>query len=582
MTPHSLGVHKVLSLLTPAVRPLVNWNAERRLAAAVNVADVRDAAKARAHKMVFDYLDAGADDEITLRRNKDAFSQIELHYRVLAGLKPPLDLSTRIMGNDVDVPFFPSPTAGSMMFHRDGEKGVARAARSHGAMYCLSTMGTTSPRDVAKALDDMDAKGPRLAVSERRGITRREGITNAFPRASSDSKKGGKLFQLYVWKDRSLVRDLLAQAKDSGFNSLALTVDLTWYGNRERDTRNGFTVPPAYTLKQMANAITRPAWTWDFLSSPEYAYAALDVAAEARARRAAETSTREPHHEPVLPTDRRTQVAFIRDAFDPSFSWDDAEWLVQEWGDTGPVALKGVVRPDDALRAVERGFDAVWVSNHGGRQMETAPATVDVLPSVREALGGFRAWADARRAADATRRAGGDDAAVARAAATAAPGAATARKTGLPVEVLFDGGVQRGTDILKALALGADGVGVGKPYLYGLCAGGEAGVRRVFDILRDETERAMGLLGAGTVAEAREANVAGGGDFEAAGLVRRRAASARDFPDRGAAARGYGGGSGSLVRGGETTGAQRRTVVHLLLRTTPTTPTTTKERDACS
>lgn len=511
MTPHSLGVHKVLSLLTPAVRPLVNWNAERRLAAAVNVSDVRDAAKARAHKMVFDYLDAGADDEITLRRNKDAFSHIELHYRVLAGLSPPLDLSTRILGNDVDVPFFPSPTAGSKMFHRDGEAGVARAAASHGAMYCLSTMGTTSPRDVAKALEH---------TQHTRG-------------------SGGKLFQLYVWKDRSLVRDLLAQAKAHGFHALALTVDLTWYGNRERDTRNGFTVPPAYSLRQTLDALRRPAWTWDFLSNPEYAYAALDVAAEARARRAAESSTRGPH-ESVLPTDRRTQVAFIRDAFDPSFSWDDAEWLVQEWGDTGPVALKGVVRPDDALRAVERGFDAVWVSNHGGRQMETAPATVDVLPSVREALGGFRAWADARRAADATRRAGGDDAAVARAAATAAPGAATARKTGLPVEVLFDGGVQRGTDILKALALGADGVGVGKPYLYGLCAGGEAGVRRVFDILRDETERAMGLLGAGTVAEAREANVAG--DFEAAGLVRRRAASARDFPDRGAAARGYGGG----------------------------------------
>jgi len=513
MTPHSLGVHKVLSLLTPAVRPLVNWNAERRLAAAVNVSDVRDAAKARAHKMVFDYLDAGADDEITLRRNKDAFSHIELHYRVLAGLSPPLDLSTRILGNDVDVPFFPSPTAGSKMFHRDGEAGVARAAASHGAMYCLSTMGTTSPRDVAKAL---------------------EGLGHT-----------GKLFQLYVWKDRSLVRDLLAQAKAHGFRALALTVDLTWYGNRERDTRNGFTVPPAYSLRQTLDALRRPAWTWDFLSNPEYAYAALDVAAEARARRAAETrQAREPHREPVLPTDRRTQVAFIRDAFDPSFSWDDAEWLVQEWGDTGPVALKGVVRPDDALRAVERGFDAVWVSNHGGRQMETAPASVDVLPSVREALGGFRAWADARRAADATRRAGGDDAAVARAAATAAPGAATARKTGLPVEVLFDGGVQRGTDILKALALGADGVGVGKPYLYGLCAGGEAGVRRVFDILRDETERAMGLLGAGTVAEAREANVAGGGDFEeiSSGLVRRRAASARDFPDRGAAARGYGGG----------------------------------------
>ena len=287
MTPHSLGVHKILSLLTPAVRPLLNWNAERRLAAAVNVADVRDAAKARAHKMVFDYLDAGADDEITLRRNKDAFSQIELHYRVLAGLKPPLDLSTRILGNNVDVPFFPSPTAGSKMFHRDGEAGVARAARTHGAMYCLSTMGTTSPRDVAKALEDAESSD---SVSRPVGITRREGITNAFAEsphgdATEAKTRGGKLFQLYVWKDRSLVRDLLAQAKENGFRALALTVDLTWYGNRERDTRNGFTVPPAYSLRQTLDALRRPAWTWDFLSQPEYAYAALDVAAEARAAR---------------------------------------------------------------------------------------------------------------------------------------------------------------------------------------------------------------------------------------------------------------------------------------------------------
>ena len=429
------------------------------------------------------------------------------------------------------------------MFHRDGEAGVARAARTHGAMYCLSTMGTTSPRDVAKALEDAESGD---SVSRPVGITRREGITNAFAEsphgdATESKTRGGKLFQLYVWKDRSLVRDLLAQAKENGFRALALTVDLTWYGNRERDTRNGFTVPPAYSLRQTLDALRRPAWTWDFLSQPEYAYAALDVAAEARAARLASCSRDEPRDEPPLPSDRRTQVSFIRDAFDPSFSWDDAEWLVSEWGDAGPTALKGVVRPDDALRAVERGFDAVWVSNHGGRQMETAPATVDVLPGVREALGGAKAWVEARRAADAARAAGGDDAAAARAVATAAPSAATARKTGLPVEVLFDGGVQRGTDIVKALVLGADGVGLGKPYLYGLCAGGERGVRRVFDILRDETERAFGLLGVGSVAEAREASAAAA-DGEGSALVRRRAASVRDFPDRGAAARGYGGG----------------------------------------
>ncbi|ACO66182.1 glycolate oxidase [Micromonas commoda] len=372
--------------------------------------------------MVFDYLDAGADDEITIRRNKDAYSQLELHYRILAGLSPPLDMSTRVMGRDVKIPFFVSPTAGSKMFHADGEVGVARAASAAGAMYSLSTMGTAAPAEVAPAVP---AHHP-------------------------------KLFQLYVWKDRSLVRDMLAQARENGFHALALTVDLTWYGNRERDHRNGFTVPPAYTAKQTWEAMRRPAWTWDFLSSPEYAYAA---------------------------------VAFIRDAFDPSFSWDDAEWLCQEWNE-GPVALKGVVRPSDALKAVDRGFDAVWVSNHGGRQLETAPAPIDVLPSIRDAMGG----------------------------------------------IVVDGGVQRGTDVLKGLAMGADAVAIGKPYLYGLCAGGEAGVRKAFDVLTDELERAMGLLGVGTVRELR-ARMAAGEE-----LVRRRHPSPRDFPDRGALDRGYGGG----------------------------------------
>ena len=167
LTPHSLGLHKILSLLSPLVRPVVNWNAERRLANAVNVSDIRDCAKQRAHKMVFDYLDSGADDEVTLRRNKDAFVDLEFHYKVLAGLKPPLDLSTRVLGNDVEVPFFPSPTAGSKMFHADGEIGVARAAKKVGAMYCLSTMGTTSPLDLAASLGT-DSSGTALGVSQIR------------------------------------------------------------------------------------------------------------------------------------------------------------------------------------------------------------------------------------------------------------------------------------------------------------------------------------------------------------------------------------------------------------------------------
>ena len=512
------------------MRPLLDYPSRRRLAACVNVSDLRDAAKARAHKMVFDYLDAGADDEITIRRNKDAFSQIELHYRILAGLKPPLDMGTRVMGRGVSVPFFPAPTAGSKMFHADGEVGVARAAAAHGAMYCLSTMGTCAPAEVGPA-------------------------TPGHP----------KLFQLYVWKDRGLVRDMLAQAREEGFHALALTVDLTWYGNRERDTRNNFTVPPAYTPRQIFEAVKRPAWSWDFLANPEYAYAAVDLAAKGRARRARDRAAAgkisEKEEEP-FPTDRREQVAFIRDAFDPSFDWDDAEWLCQEWGSTGPVALKGVVRPDDALRAVEAGFDAVWVSNHGRRQLETAPAPIDVLPSIRQALGGVEAWAAAKDAEErvwaetpqanehdgvggSSSCAGGEvpvpgiasrAATAAKTAAAEHGGHAVSLRTGLPIEVIMDGGVQRGTDILKALALGADGVAMGKPYLYGLCAGGEAGAHKAMDILRVELERAMGLLGVGTVAELRRRMAAG------EGLVRRRDASVRDFPDPGAMARGYGGG----------------------------------------
>mmetsp|Transcript_8302 Transcript_8302/g.27629 ORF Transcript_8302/g.27629 Transcript_8302/m.27629 type:complete len:513 (+) Transcript_8302:159-1697(+) len=509
LTPHSLGLHKILSLLSPLVRPVVNWNAERRLANAVNVSDIRDCAKQRAHKMVFDYLDSGADDEVTLRRNKDAFVDLEFHYKVLAGLKPPLDLSTRVLGNDVEVPFFPSPTAGSKMFHADGEIGIARAAKKVGAMYCLSTMGTTSPRDLAASL----------------------GTDSSDLSATPQPPK--RLFQLYVWRDRSLVRDLLAQAKESGFTSLALTADLTWYGNREMDTRNGFTVPPSYSSSQVLQALKKPAWSWDFLANDEYAYAALDVAVRARQERAAacsvgNTSTRNhPEAEEPLPTDRRAQVSFIRDAFDPSFNWNDAEWLCDEWGSVGPVALKGVVRPDDASRAVASGFDAVWVSNHGGRQLEGAVAPIDVLPSIRGAMGGTEAWCAAKNVADSVRKGGGGDAEIATAVAQRVPDMKTSLRTGLPVEIILDGGITRGTDIVKALVLGADAVGLGKPFLFGLCAGGETGVRKVFEILREETERAMGLLGAGSVQDLREAN---SGKREDEKFVRRRSTGrGRDF-----------------------------------------------------
>jgi len=347
---HRMGVDKVLGKV-PFVGSILDAPYKRMLRKAVNIADLRKIAKLRAHRMVFDYLDAGADDEISLRRGKDAYSELEMHYHVLSGLQPPLDLSTKVFGQDVKLPFFACPTAGNRMFHTRGETAAAKAAEHHGTLYGLSSLATT-------------------------------GITEI-----GEIHKGPKVFQLYVWKDRELVKDVLQKAKEGGFNAMALTVDFTWYGNRERDIRNGFTIPPNYTPSQVWEAIKAPAWSWDFLSNPAYNYACINT---------------------EVPAD--SLAAFVNSQINPAFDWKDAEWLLGEWG--MPSAIKGVVRPDDAIKAKEIGFSTMWVSNHGARQLETSPATIDVLPSIREAVGP-------------------------------------------DTEIILDGGVQRGTDIAKALALGA-------------------------------------------------------------------------------------------------------------------------------
>merc|ERR1719445_720765 len=276
--------------------------------------------------MVFDYLDAGGDDEITIRRQKDAYTEIDMHYHILSGIKPPLDLRTKIFGRDVNLPFFACPTAGNRMFHWEGEAAAARAAKHHGSLYGLSSLATTGITEISKI-----ATGP-------------------------------KVFQLYVWKDRELVKEVLEKAKAGGFDAMALTVDFTWYGNRERDIRNDFSIPPKYSLNQVIEAIKKPAWTYDFLSHEAYTYACLrsDVPADSLA-------------------------AFVASQLCPDFSWKDAEWLLGEWN--GPSAVKGVVRPDDATKAVETGFTTMWVSNHGARQLDTSPATIDVVESIRETVG---------------------------------------------------------------------------------------------------------------------------------------------------------------------------------------------------
>ena len=367
-----------------------------RLKDCINVDDLRLAAKRRAHKMVFDYIDGGADDEKTLRTNSSAFDDYDLAFRVLRGVDD-VDTSTTLLGEEIDVPFFCSPSAGNRLFHTEGEIAVARAAADVGTIYSLSTLSSITMEEVA--------------------------VATASP----------KWFQLYVWKDRGLVREMLARAREADYRALILTVDFAVTGNRERDLRNGFTIPPSYGLRQAWEAIKSPRWSIDYVfgKSIKYANLSADTAA---------VSLNE----------------FVADQLHAGLSWHDAEWLLGEW--SGNAVIKGVVRPDDARQAVDIGFNAIAISNHGGRQLDRSAVPIRVLPSIADRIG-----------SDA--------------------------------ELIVDGGVRRGTDIIKAIALGASAVSFARPYLYGLAAGGYRGVAMALRFFAESLRRDMALVGAASIAE---------------------------------------------------------------------------------
>ncbi|MCP2669941.1 alpha-hydroxy-acid oxidizing protein [Maricaulaceae bacterium EIL42A08] len=371
---------------------------------ALNINDLRMLAQKRLPRMVFDYIDGGADDEHTLRNNTQRFRDRELLWNVLVNVSE-IDLSTRVMGLDLPLPFILAPTAAQRLFHPHlGELATARAANRHGVAYGVSTLATQTLEDIAEA------------------------------------HPGPKIFQLYVWKNRALLEGILERAKAAGYTGLVLTVDLPVMGNRERDPRNGFSVPVQLNTKTIPQALTRPGYLIDLMRGGPAVPANFNTA------------------------DNKDALDRENGRFDPSISWEYLTWLRDQWD--GPLGIKGLSRPDDARRALDAGVDTIWISNHGGRQLDTCPATIDTLGPIADAING-------------------------------------------QADIILDGGIRRGTDIIKALALGANAVAVGRAYLYGLAAGGEAGVSRAIEILSAETRRGMELMGRRSLKELSAEDVVG-------------------------------------------------------------------------
>ena len=372
----------------------------KALARANNIADLRALACRRLPRPIFDYIDGGADDELTLRRNSSAFADYEIVPDVLTDVSH-IRTETHLFGQAVRWPLMLSPTGLNRMFHRDAELAVARAAAKHGLLYGLSTLGTTRIEELAKEF------------------------------------AGPKVFQIYVFKDRGLTAEFVARCKDAGFHGLALTVDTPVAGNRERDRVNGLSLPPRLTLKSFLNFALHPGWSLPALTGSKFDFANVI------------------HKVDALASGPMSLFDYIGGQFDRSLAWRDVEWLAAEWG--RPLAIKGLMTPEDARHAIASGATGVMISNHGGRQLDGAPAPIDQVAAIRDAIGD------------------GPD-------------------------VICDGGVRRGSDVVKALAMGATACSIGRPYLYGLAAGGEAGVDRALSLLFDEFERTMILAGINDVA----------------------------------------------------------------------------------
>lgn len=363
-----------------------------------SIDDLRSLAKRKLPKSVFGYLDGAAEDEVTLWRNSNDFNHYELLPRFLVDVAD-VSLNTRVLNTDIAIPIVMAPTGMSRLFHHLGESAVARAAHSAGTIYSLSSMATASIEEIAEVTP------------------------------------GPKWFQIYVWRDRELLKKFIKRCKDAGYTSLCLTVDFATAGQRERDLKNGFTVPPQIRLSNIIDTLCRPEWLWHFLTTPRMSLGNVREYVDAN-------------------KGLFSVIDYTSSQFDPSVTWEDVSWMMEQW--QGEFAIKGILTADDARKAAELGVDAVIISNHGGRQLDHAVSPIGVLPEIVDAVGD-------------------------------------------KVEVILDGGVRRGTDIIKALCLGANAVMIGRAYLYGLGAGGEPGVVKALDILTQELKRNLMLLGCNSV-----------------------------------------------------------------------------------
>jgi (S)-mandelate dehydrogenase len=372
------------------------------LSRAANIGDLRELARRRLPKIVFDFFDGGAEDEVTLRDNRAAFERIRFAPRVLRDVAR-VDAATEILGGASKYPLLIAPVGGTGMGWPGADLAIARAAAAYGIPFTLSTAATITIEEVA------------------------------------DKAPGRLWFQLYVLYDRAFTDRLVERARAAGYEALVVTVDLPVGGKRERDTHNGFVLPFRPGLRELLAGITHPSWAWRIAAAggiPEL----VNMRGLAGRQRADMAST----------------ASSVGQQHDASFDDDGLARLRDMW--KGKLIVKGVARAEDAERAARLGADAVWLSNHGGRQLDGAIAAVDALPAVAAALGG-------------------------------------------KLPVLIDGGVRRGADVIKARALGAQAVAIGRATLYGATAAGEPGARRALEILTDEIERTLKLCGARTLAE---------------------------------------------------------------------------------